>query len=171
MKKIYGYVGDISSVFLEKGIELLADNGCLSFIITSAITYSEEFWEVRNRIYENFEEAYVSTFDRDKCRFFEGMTQSVSIIMIKNKRINSSCKFYTSIMFRETPAFNKIEYELANDYLLTGAGAGGHFSEKHRLPKIGRPIIKEILGKIVTNRNKLSDYIKKWTPMMFLDYG
>lgn len=161
LKKIYGYVGDISSVFLEKGIELLADNGCLSFIITSAITYSEEFWEVRNRIYENFEEAYVSTFDRDKCRFFEGMTQSVSIIMIKNKRINSSCKFYTSIMFRETPAFNKIEYELANDYLLTGAGAGGHFSEKHRLPKIGRPIIKEILGKIVTNRNKLSDYIKK----------
>ncbi|MBC7318375.1 N-6 DNA methylase [Candidatus Bipolaricaulota bacterium] len=149
---------DISAIFVERCIDLLSNFGNLTFIITAAITYSKDFSSTRNKVYKNFAECYIATFDRDKCRFFEGMTLSVSLIFMKNKGKNSNCKFFTSKMFRETPNLSKIKYSYANDYLLTNSGlSSNEFSKKHRLPKIGENA--KILKKVVKTSYNLKDLI------------
>lgn len=100
----------------------------------------------------------VHTFDRDRCRFFEGMSQSVSIMFLENKTTNGKCKFYTSRMFRKTPDFRKIKCSLANNYLL-GNEIGVPFTAKHRLPKIGDNV--KILEKIIKTNLKLKDLLDK----------
>ncbi|BAW32132.1 conserved hypothetical protein [Methanothermobacter sp. MT-2] len=149
---------DISSTFVERCIDLLSDLGNLTFVITAAITYSTEFSSTRDAIYKNFAECFIATFDRDKCKFFEGMTLSVSLIFMKKKKKGSNCKFYTSEMFRETPNFSKIKYSSANDYILTNSGlSSNEFSKEHRLPKIGENT--KILKKIVKTTYNLNDLI------------
>ncbi|MEM2857142.1 MAG: Eco57I restriction-modification methylase domain-containing protein [Candidatus Nitrosocaldaceae archaeon] len=142
---------DIAATFLERSIELLRDNGYLSFIITYAITFNKDLSKTRERIYKNFDKCYIATFDRDKCRLFDEMSQSTSIIRCINKKTKGAkCEFYTSKMFREMPDLNNIEYYLANNYLL-GRRIYYEFSDKHRLPKIGEKTIAKIIDKLIQN--------------------
>ncbi|AXI25740.1 hypothetical protein CFE53_06245 [Methanofervidicoccus sp. A16] len=149
---------ETAAVFVERIIPLNRGNGYFSFIITYAITFHKGLSGVRNMIYKNYKECIISTFDRDKCRFFEGMSQSVSIILCKKKVPYSQGQFYTSKMFRRMPEIDKIEYQLANDYLL-GEKIGVPFSDPHRLPKIGDKLTLEILKKILTNNNCVKDIL------------
>lgn len=152
------FIGEIASVFVERGIPLNKENGYFSFIITYAITFSKDLSNTRNMIYENYKKCVISTFDRDKCRFFQGMTQSVSIMLCKEKSPHSQGRFYTSRMFRIMPEIDRIEYQLANDYLLNEK-VGVLFSDKHRLPKIGDGFTLKILKKLVVNKSTLRDLL------------
>lgn len=170
LKKRHENIKDISSIFLEKCIDLLKHSGNLTFIITAAITYSKEFSTTRHKIYNNFDECYISTFDRDKCRFFEGMSHSVSLIFTRNKKKNSKCKFFTSKMFRETPKFSKIKYSPANAHLLTNAGfSNNEFSKKHRLPKIGENI--KVLKKIAKTKFSIREILDDGTDIWIRTSG
>jgi len=157
-KDYSSYTGEIASVFVERCIPMNKNMGYFSFIITYAITFNKDLSGTRKFIFENYEECFISTFDRDKCRFFDNMTQSVSIMLCKRKTQKKNCKFYTSQMFRVMPEINSIDYQLANSYLL-GDKVGVSFQEKHRLPKIGQKTILDILGKIVNNKQTVSDLI------------
>ncbi|MEM3333217.1 MAG: hypothetical protein QW745_03295 [Thermoplasmata archaeon] len=152
------FTGEIASVFVERFIPLNKNEGYFCFIITYAITFSKDLSNTRKMIYENYEECIIPTFDRDKCRFFDNMTQSVSILFCKKKILNSQCKIYTSRMFRVMPEIDKINYQYANDYLL-GDNVGVAFSEKHRLPKIGDRVTLEILKKLIKNKNCLKNIL------------
>lgn len=152
-------VNDISSTFVERVISILCDDGYLTFIITAGITYRKDLSKTRETIYNNFNRCRIYTFDRDNCRFFEGMTLSVSIMFLEGKKQDSRCEFYTSEFFRKTPKLGReIKCHLANNYLL-GKDIGSPFSEKHRLPKIGNNA--KILRRITTNRRRLKDILNK----------
>jgi len=157
-KSYTSFSGEIASVFVERCVPLNRTYGNLSFIITYAITFSKQLSGTRKLIYENYKECFISTFDRDKCRFFDNMTQSVSIMICNRKTPNSHGKFYTSRMFRLMPEIDKIDYQLANDYLL-GEKLGVSFVEKHRLPKIGDKLTIQILKKLVRNKNCVKELL------------
>ena len=149
---------DISSPFIEKGISLLKEGGNLFYIITFAITFNKEFSRNRKQIFENFEKTKIYSFDRDRCRIFESMTQSVSILMCLNKDKIKNHGIYTSRMFREKPNLYDIKVSNADNYLLP---IGSSYSQPHRLPKLGEDINVKILKKILINKGKVKDIINK----------
>jgi predicted RNA methylase len=159
LKKQYKFssVSEISSPFVERGINLLKEQGTLTYIITYAITFSKDFSENRNQIRDNFKKAYIYTFDRDKCRIFESMTQTVSIIKCFNKKSLHKKGIFTSRMFRETPDIHNIQVSNVDNLLLP---IGAKYSQKHRLPKIGEAINIDILNKLLSFKNKVKEVIQ-----------
>ncbi len=161
---------EIAGLFVERGINILKNKGYLSYIITFAITFNKKLPKTREILKNNFEEIYISSFDRDKCRFFEGMSQSVSILRAKIKKISSKGMFYTSKMFREMPkSLNDIEYSPANEYLLLNNGTiGNRFDIQHRLPKIGGLQNLKILNTLLKNTNKAKNAINVGNPQIWI---
>ncbi len=149
---------EVAGLFLYRSTNITKDKGYLSFIITFAITFNKDLSSVRFHIKNNFKEIYISTFDRDSCRIFSSMTQSVSIIFC-NKKLIGEGKILTSKFFRETPNFDKIEYTRADELLLIENKIKKDFSKKHRLPKLGPKNVVDILKKILLNTNKFKDII------------
>jgi hypothetical protein len=138
----YSTHSDISSPFIEMGFNLLKEKGSLVFIITYAITFNKDFSKSRELLANNFEKVIIYTFDRDRCRIFKSMTQSVSILKCFNKNAPIKEGIYTSRMFRETPDINSIEVTNCKGYLLP---KNSNYSQSHRLPKIGEEINRKIL--------------------------
>lgn len=153
----YSTLSDISSIFVERGFNLLKNKGNLVFIITYAITFNKDFSKSRELIANNFKEIYIFTFDRDRCKIFKSMTQTVSIIKCFNKNFNNKNGIYTSRMFRNTPDINKIEVTNCNKYLLP---KNAKYDQKHRLPKIGEKINRQILEKMLQFNDSVGSIIK-----------
>jgi len=149
---------EIAAVFVEKSIDLLRNSGDLGFIITFAITFRKDLSKTRKVIYDNFPQCYISSFDRDKVRFFERMSQSVSILLCHEKQSNSKCDFFTTKMYRTAPNLNNMDFEVSNNYLL-GNKIGVPFDKSHRLPKIGDKIILSIIDKLLKHENTVKDYL------------
>ena len=157
------YSGEIASLFIERSINALSLSGYLSFIITYAITFNKSLSENRLQLVNNFEESYISSFDRDRCRIFSDMTQSVSV-MICNKKIKEgegeifTSKFYRLFDVDDESALNSIEYKEVSKYLLNKeVGAG--YDEKHRLPKIGDKKANDILDKLLTQKTTFGELV------------
>jgi Eco57I restriction-modification methylase len=136
---------EISAAFIERCIQLNKSAGNLVFITSYAITFSKDLSQTRDKIAQNYHLCKIATFDRDKCRFFEGMTQSVSILELKDKKpknINTKSaerkpfELYTTNMFRKMPDLYRLQYQNASEFLLSGR-IGATFRDKHRIPKIG----------------------------------
>ena len=153
----YSTPSDISSPFIEMGFNLLKKKGNLVFIITYAITFNKDFSKSRELIANNFERVLIYTFDRDRCRIFKSMTQSVSILKCFNKNVPIKEGIYTSRMFRETPDINSIEVTNCNGYLLP---KNSSYSQSHRLPKIGEKINRQILEKLLQFNYNVGSVIK-----------
>jgi hypothetical protein len=153
----FSTTSDISSPFIERGFNSLKNQGNLIFIITYAITFSKDFSKSRELIANGFKENYIFTFDRDRCRIFESMTQTVSIIKCFNKNAPDKKGIWTSRMFRETPDINKIELTNCNQYLMP---KGSGYNQKHRLPKIGEEINRQILDKLLQFNDNVGSIIK-----------
>jgi hypothetical protein len=153
----YSTPSDISSPFIEMGFNLLKEKGNLVFIITYAITFNKDFSKSRELIANNFERVLIYTFDRDRCRIFKSMTQSVSILKCFNKNVPIKEGIYTSRMFRETPDINSIEVTNCNRYLLP---KNSSYSQSHRLPKIGEKINRQILEKLLQFNHNVGSVIK-----------
>ena len=159
------YNGEIASLFVEQSANALKEGGYFSNIITYAITFSKSLSKNRELIYNNFNECHISTYDRDKCRIFVGVTQSVSIIVCDRKKSGSKCKFYTSTFFREMSEdkrrfFNSIKYQLANDYLINEKVCVP-INNTHRLPKIGSDESLSILNKILKNKLTIKEALTR----------
>lgn len=154
----FSTLSDISSPFIERSFNLLKNNGNLVFIITYAITFSKDFSKSRELIANGFRESYIYTFDRDKCRIFESMTQSVSIMKCFNKGASDRRGIFASRMFRETPDIYDIEVTNCNNYLMP---KGVKYNQEHRLPKIGENINKQILDKLLAFNENVGSIIKE----------
>jgi hypothetical protein len=154
----YSTISDISSPFIERSLNLLEKQGNLVFIITYAITFSKDFSKTRELLSNNFEKVIIYTFDRDRCRIFQSMTQSVSILKCFNKVAENKEGIYSSRMFRETPNIYEIEVTNCNKFLLP-KGVGYH--QEHRLPKIGEKINKQILEKLFQFEHSVKNIINQ----------
>ncbi len=151
-------LSEISSLFVEKGFDILKQKGCIAFIITFAITFGKNFSKIRLLLNENFEKTSIINLDRDRCSTFESVTQSVSIFISFNKKSNIQNGIFTSRFFRSFPNLNQIEYSYSNDYLLP---LNNTFSKQHRLPKIGENTNKEILDKLFNYEDICSKFTNK----------
>ncbi len=80
---------EISSYFIERSIHNLKSGGYLTYIVTYAITFHTELSNIRKMIKDSFENTKIITFDRDKCKIFSSMTQSVSVLECCVKMCNS----------------------------------------------------------------------------------
>lgn len=157
------FSGEIASLFVERSIKSLKKNGYLSFIITYAITFNKSLSKNREQMKNNFSENCISTFDRDRCRIFSDMTQSVSVMICNNKNSDGKGKIFTSKFYRQFDvddenALNSIEYQEASKYLLDKK-VGALYSDNHRLPKIGEKESKEILDKLLENKEIFLDVL------------
>lgn len=152
-------LSEVAGLFTYRFTEMLKQGGYLSFIITFSITFNKNLSKVREHLRDNFRGIYISTFDRDRCKIFSSMTQSVSILICKEKGKYQG-SFYTSKFHRSMPPLNDIKYEYANDLLLSRKGFGNHFSIDHRLPKLGEEINTRILKKIIYTSQSLADLLK-----------
>lgn len=152
MKNNYSFstFSDISSPFIEKSFNLLKNTGNLLFIITYAITFNKNFSKNRALIANGFRDSYIYTFDRDKCRIFKSMTQSVSILKCFNKRSEQKEGIFTSKFFRDTPNIYNIKLHNCDNFLLP---KNSEYSQVHRLPKIGEDLSKQILIKFLKFKN------------------
>jgi len=158
MKNSYSFstFSDISSPFVEKSFNLLKNNGDLVFIITYAITFNKNFSKNRALIANGFRDSYIYTFDRDKCRIFKSMSQSVSILKCFNKRSKQKEGIFTSKFFRDTPNIYNIRLHNCDDFLLP---KNSKYSQVHRLPKIGEDLNKQILIKLLRFKNVVKTII------------
>ncbi len=160
VSKYASYPKEISSVFVERCIDLNDATGNLVFIISQAIGFHKSLSKTRCKISRHYSETKVSTFDRDKCRLFEKMTQSTSILQCFNKKRKASKSFnpvFTTRVYRKLPDFKDMQYALANDALLCSKKVGCQFTDHHRLPKVGdQRFLLEFLLKI---SHRLDDYI------------
>lgn len=152
----FSTTSDISSPFIERGIQIVKPQGTLIYIITFAITFNKDFSKSRKLLYDKFMTVLIYSFDRDKCRIFESMSQSVSILKAFNKESPKRNGIFTSRMFRETPDIYCIDVSNADKYLLP---IGSSYSDKHRLPKLGEEVNLEILNKILNFKNKVRDIL------------
>lgn len=154
----YSTISDISSPFIERAFEMLKNHGILIYIITFAITFNKDFSKSRQLIANGFEETFIYTFDRDRCRIFENMTQTVSIMKCFNKGNQIKKGIFTSKMFREAPDIHKIEVSNCNDYLLP---KNSRYNQEHRLPKIGDEKNRKILEKLLSFNSNIGNIINK----------
>jgi hypothetical protein len=153
---LFSTFSDISSPFVEKSFNLLKNNGDLVFIITYAITFNKNFSKNRALIANGFRDSYIYTFDRDKCRIFKSMSQSVSILKCFNKRSKEKEGIFTSNFFRDTPNIYNIRLHNCDDFLLP---KNSKYSQVHRLPKIGEDLNKQILIKLLRFKNVVKTII------------
>jgi hypothetical protein len=161
----FSTTSDISSPFIERGIDILKSRGNLFYIITYAITFNKDFSKSRNLLNRNFRRIEVISFDRDKCSVFESMSQSVSILKAIDYKSEHKTGFFTSRMFRETPDMYNIELSPANRYLLPICTS---FEYPHRLPKIGEAINLEILKKLISFKNKIRNTLSRNGRLMYI---
>lgn len=153
---------EIAGAFVDRCIDILSNGGTLSYIITFAITFNKYLSSTRKKIVGNFEEAKIYSFDRDKCRIFSTMSQSVSIMICDIKHSNASGKIYTSKFLRTQPEdFTQIETQEANRMLLMDKSIiSNNFNEKQRLPKLGDAMLVHILNSLFKNKNNMSDLLQ-----------
>ncbi|MEJ5273530.1 MAG: hypothetical protein WH035_05325, partial [Spirochaetota bacterium] len=154
----YSTTLDIASPFVEIGSKILGNNGILMYIITFAITFNRDFSKTRQLLRNLFGKVLILSFDRDRCRTFESMSQSVSILKAFNKNIKEKEGIFTSRMFRETPDIYNIKVSNADKYLFP---IGTSYSYPHRLPKLGEKINIIILEKILKQGRKIKDIINR----------
>ncbi|PKP60095.1 MAG: hypothetical protein CVT89_00455 [Candidatus Altiarchaeales archaeon HGW-Altiarchaeales-2] len=152
----YSTTSEIASPFIEKSQSILKNTGNFSFIITFAITFSKELSKSRELIFNSFEKASLYNFDRDKCRIFSSMSQSVSILVCYNKNKEKHNGIFSSILYREMPDLYKLKTENTTNFLLGNRGFVS-IKEKHRLPKLGEKINVDILEKLL-RFDKTIDY-------------
>ncbi|MBD3256750.1 MAG: hypothetical protein GF383_16770 [Candidatus Lokiarchaeota archaeon] len=153
------YPTEIASPFIDRGIQIQALEGYMGYIITYAVTFHKGLSNSRRKISDHYEKCKVSSYDRDNCRIFSKMRQSVSIMICKKKVRDKKCDFLTSRMYRQMPQdLENIEYADANNLLMGDSKIGCEFNDSHRLPKVGDH--NKILSKFLVQEHNLSDILR-----------
>jgi len=162
-----GYKSEIAAIFTERQIKLTNISGYYGNLITLAITYGLNFSNTRQKLVDNFETCKVASFDRDPVGIFDDMSQSVSIVIGSNKDKNSQGKILTSCFYRVTKTINsnlstfikQIKLSPANNYVQYKSNIGSYINKRHRLPKIGNSINKNILSKLKNNPSNIENLL------------
>ncbi|MHA1672821.1 MAG: Eco57I restriction-modification methylase domain-containing protein, partial [Promethearchaeota archaeon] len=164
-----GILNEISSLFLERAMELTATRGSFGFLTSYTITFNKQLSRLRGQLLRKFGITRLATFDRDRCRMFENMTQSVSILQCSEKKTRSSNQpeiLLSTQIYRELPPLDKLDYQKANSFLL-GKSIGTSAFQTHRIPKIGIPAMTQFLKRMAKHYEKsqhqVGDLIKSPT--------
>jgi len=129
-------------LFIERGFDLLAQNGVLDYIVPISFTSSDSLTGVHRLLFNNCERVQVSSYAVRPEPVFENAVVNTSII--KAKRTGTKCVEVTSTkMYRKGRHFDlkalvsNLQFANVTDYLLNG-----------RIPKVSSPVELSILKKI-----------------------
>ena len=158
-KYIIKYTGskEIAGAFIDRLIPVMAEGSNLAMVITFAITFSKELSKTRHKLISNFENTKILTFDRDKCKVFSEMTQSVSFIFSNNKTQDTLGIIKTSQFLRIIPENYECDtHDISALSLYDRVPADPkRLSGTHRIPKIGGESNFLILSRLMNTPTKV----------------
>ncbi|MHA1777218.1 MAG: Eco57I restriction-modification methylase domain-containing protein, partial [Promethearchaeota archaeon] len=160
----FGVNNEISSVFISRATQLLKQTGCLGYLTSYTICFNKKLSPLRQNLTRTLTDIFLATFDRDRCRLFENMTQSVSILLGYGKnpfQKENEANWFTTIMYRTFPSFANLEFQSANFYLL-GRTIGSTFEVPHRIPKIGTYELTSLLSKFKSWKENNGLTLRNW---------
>ncbi|MEM0134925.1 MAG: N-6 DNA methylase, partial [Thermoplasmatales archaeon] len=154
-------LNEIAGAFVDRMIPMLKEGGNLGYILTYAITFSKDLSGTRSNLLNKFKKTTILTFDRDKCKIFSEMTQSVSFLFAENRSSTATeGRIYTSRFHRTKPDKFECAVHDINGMVLFEKSSSSNLNQRHRLPKIGDDITYEILSQLkshsVTIKNIIS---------------
>lgn len=133
---------DTFTVFIEKGYNLLGQNGILSYIVPISITSSDSMSGVHKLLKDNCERLRISSYAVRPQPVFESAVVNTSIIDFK-KTLSPCTSILATKMYRKGKGFDM-------SYLLHNLQFADVFDKclNGRIPKIGLPIEISILNKL-----------------------
>lgn len=146
---------DTFAIFIEKGFNLLRENGNLIYIVPISITSSDSMTGIHNILESNCSKIIVSSYSVRPQPIFENAMVNTSILFFK-KDFQKNTSILSTKMYRKNTNFNiqklleNLEFINVVDVKLRG-----------RYPKISLDIEKSILKKILGIKSKISDFIVK----------
>jgi hypothetical protein len=155
-------IDEIAGSFIDRMIPLSSVGANLGFIVTYAITFNKDLSNTRHNLITEYEKTTILTFDRDRCRIFSEMSQSVSFLFCENKCKGNNGKMYTSQFYRDIP--DNFDCPVENVDGLTFFEKSSSLSTltgKHRIPKIGSQKNREILISLKSNPDVLNKIIAR----------
>jgi hypothetical protein len=153
-------IDEIAGAFIDRMISLSSDGANLGFIVTFAITFNKDLSSTRHNLITEFEKTTILSFDRDRCRIFSEMSQSVSFLFCENKHKGQNGKMYTSKFYREVPDNFDCPTENIDGLVFSDKSTSiSMLSGKHRVPKIGSQESKAILETMKSNTDTLKKII------------
>lgn len=159
-----GIPNEISSLFIHRASTLLKIQGSFAFLTSYTICFNKQLSTLRTYMLKSFSCVKMATFDRDRCRMFENMTQSVTILTCINKGIAISEEphnLFTTQIYRNMPQLDRLSYQCANSFFL-GTSIGTKISQIHRIPKIGTQPLFHLLDQLKSHFLLSQKQIGNW---------
>jgi hypothetical protein len=154
-----GNIPDISAQFVERQLQLLAEDGYYGNVTTLRLVYQSSIEEIHDLIRSSLEETQISSFGTRPSRLFDNADIKVAIIT-GQKHTDSQDddtddevgSIFTSdlIMFSDEnrqEVLNSIDHANADGFVLRDK-IGGNDGNRAILPKIGTEEKREILEKL-----------------------
>ncbi|MGX2972264.1 Eco57I restriction-modification methylase domain-containing protein [Helicobacter sp. T3_23-1059] len=142
---------DTYKLFIEKGFDLLAQNGNLSYIVPLSVTSSKSNIALHKMLLENCEWIEVSNYGNAPARIFPNADQRVSIINFAKTLTKAKNLFTTKVNLRHSTTsiaeiIDKLRFVDSLDFIKNGAFC-----------KISLPIEKSIMQKLYAKKPTLKD--------------
>ena len=156
---------DTYKLFIEKGFDLLKQNGNLSYIVPLSVTSSKSNIALHKMLLDNCEWIEVSSYGNAPARIFLNADQRVSIINFAKTHTKCKNLFTTKVNLRNkhTPIaeiIDKLRFIDSLDFRQDGAFC-----------KIGLPIEKVIMQKLYTHKQTLKDRMNGDEQIYYRDTG
>jgi hypothetical protein len=145
---------DTYTLFIEKGLNFLKNNGSLAYIVPISITSSDSATGIHNLLEKNCSLLKVSSYAVRPQPVFENAVVNTSILLFKkdgkqNERILATKMYRKSKNFDLQYLINNLQFIDVKDVKITG-----------RYPKVSFEIEKSILKKILSQPTKIKDLIQ-----------
>ncbi|MGX2985174.1 Eco57I restriction-modification methylase domain-containing protein [Helicobacter sp. 23-1048] len=156
---------DTYKLFIEKGFDLLAQNGNLSYIVPLSVTSSKSNTQLHKMLLDNCEWIEVSNYGNAPARIFPNADQRVSIINFAKTLTKAKNLFTTKVNLRHSTTsiaeiIDKLHFIDSLDFIQNGAFC-----------KIGLPIEKSIMQKLYAQTHTLKDAMNGDEQIYYRDTG
>ncbi|WP_049935841.1 Eco57I restriction-modification methylase domain-containing protein [Haloplanus natans] len=144
---------DIAALFVERQLQLLAEDGYFGNVTTLKLVYKRSMEEIQDYLRETLDRTDIACFAKRPSKVFEGAEVRIAIISGKKASSEGKGSIYTSDFIRfdndkdRDTRFRNITYRNTDGYTLRNDGIDG--DGKHvALAKVGLEHIENILQKL-----------------------
>lgn len=156
---------DTYKLFIEKGFDLLAKNGNLSYIVPLTVTSSKSNIQLHKMLLDNCEWIEVSSYGDRPAKIFGNAEQKVSIISFA--KTLTHCKELMTTWVNKRNAIQSIQSVLHNLRFTNSID----FVREGAFCKISLPIEKFIMQKLYTQKQMLKDIMNGDERIYYRDTG
>lgn len=159
---ITGDYRDVSAPFVERQLQLLAEDGYFGNITTAQLVYKGTMREFHEMLRHQLEDIKIACFGSRPSKVFSNAEVRTTIMTGKRTQADEASSLETSEFILFTPEdrgerLRSIPYKEVDGLFLGDAIGKDDGSGKRWLPKIGREEIHSILKKLSTFGRKVSD--------------